>query len=54
MVSVFPEPAPAITTAGSGGDSMTAACSSVGSGRPNNPLSSRADTRVAVTLALTM
>jgi hypothetical protein len=34
IVSVLPEPAPATTSSGPGGASMTAACSGVGSGRP--------------------
>jgi hypothetical protein len=35
MVSVFPAPAPAMTTSGPGGAAMTAACSSVGSKKPS-------------------
>ena len=34
IVSVLPAPAPAMTTSGPGGAQMTAACSSVGVGRP--------------------
>ncbi len=34
MVSVFPAPAPATTRVGPAGAAMTAACSSVGGGRP--------------------
>ena len=36
MVSLFPEPAPAITASGRGGAPMTAACSAVGSGSPSS------------------
>jgi hypothetical protein len=35
MVSVLPAPAPATTSAGRAGAAITAACSSVGGGRPS-------------------
>ena len=36
IVSLFPDPAPAMTATGRSGAAITAACSAVGSGRPSS------------------